>query len=267
MAPEESAMTSCKSCASTIIHIPHASRHIPVDVRKLICLNDGALEAELDLLTDHYTDELFSIDSDFISVLQYPVSRYVADPERFSDDCLEPMFKHGQGVVYVKTVAGKKLRDKEDCKHKEHLLNQYYWPHHIKLNKLAKTILAKHGKVLIIDAHSFPGHPLKVDLDQSLKRPDICIGTVAEHTPDELIQLLIDQFSAAGLSVLVNRPYSGTMVPMHYFGKDFRVKSVMIEVNRKLYLRDEPADIRKKEPEFTQLQILLKKIILKAAQL
>ena len=39
----------------------------------------------------------------------------------------------------------------------------------------------------------------------------------------------------------------------------------MIEVNRQLYLQDEPRDIRKKEPGFTQLQVLLKKTILKAA--
>lgn len=52
---------------------------------------------------------------------------------------------------------------------------------------------------------------------------------------------------------------------MRYFDKDFRVSSVMIELNRGLYLQDEPEDIRKKEPEFTQLQTLLETTIMKAA--
>lgn len=46
----------------TIIHIPHASRYIPDDVREFICLDEKSLEAELDRLTDHYTDELFAIE-------------------------------------------------------------------------------------------------------------------------------------------------------------------------------------------------------------
>lgn len=258
-------LVQLKPTAPTLIHIPHASRVIPDDVREFIFLDDVALEAELDRLTDHYTDELFSIDNDSVLLLRYPVSRYVADPERFSDDILEPLSRRGQGAVYVKTVDGKKLRDKEDRNHREYLLNQYYRPHHNRLEKLTEQVLEMYDRALIIDAHSFPGRPLNIDFDQSLKRPDICIGTTAGHTPDELVQLLMDQFSGAGLSVSINQPYAGTIVPVRYFNKEFRVRSVMIEVNRQLYLQDEPRDIRKKEPEFTQLQILLKKTILKAA--
>lgn len=258
-------MTGNDLCASTIIHIPHASRYIPADVRELIYLNDQALDVELNRLTDHYTDELFSIDHDAISVLQFPVSRYVADPERFSVDNLEPLSKRGQGVVYTKTVDGDLLRDSVDLMHREHLLNQYYWPHHNRLDALTERALVKHDRVLIIDAHSFPANPLKIDFDQALKRPDICIGTVAGHTPDDLVHLLLDQFTGAGLSVSINQPYAGTIVPIRYFDKDFRVSSVMIELNRGLYLQDEPEDIRKKEPEFTQLQTLLETTIMKAA--
>jgi len=82
-----------------------------------------------------------------------------------------------------------------------------------------------------------------------------------------LIQLLLDQFSAAGLTVSVNRPYSGAMIPMRYFKKDFRVKSVMIEVNRSLYLRDEPYDLGKNDPGFSQLQSLLKLAIMQCTDM
>ena len=34
-----------------------------------------------------------------------------------------------------------------------------------------------------------------------------------------------------------NTPFAGTIVPMEYYKKDARVHSVMIEVNRRLYLK------------------------------
>ena len=255
-----------KPAAPTIIHIPHASRVIPDDVRKFICLDDAALETELDMLTDHYTDELFSIYHDSISVLQYPVSRYVADPERFSDDGMELMSERGQGAVYVQTVDGGVLRQSLTAKQKDGLLVRYYWPHHRKLEVLTELALQRFGDALIIDAHSFPTDPLPVDLDQRQERPDICIGTDSYHTPDALVQRLTQFFTEAGLTVSVNEPYAGTIVPLCYYRKDFRVRSVMIEVNRQLYLQDEPRDIRKIEPEFTKLQTLLKNIIFKVSR-
>jgi len=42
-----------------IVHVPHASRVVPADVRTEFVLDDAVLARELDLLTDHYTDELF----------------------------------------------------------------------------------------------------------------------------------------------------------------------------------------------------------------
>lgn len=253
-----------KPVTSTIVHIPHASRTIPDDVRSSFCLRDRELEDELDRLTDHYTDEQFSIENDSVSVRRYPVSRYVADLERFSDDNLEPMSKYGQGAVYVRTVDGGVLRRRCSVKDRARLLNDYYWPHHRRLEALTSQALEASGSVLIIDAHSFPSRPLPVDLDQHLERPDICIGTDGFHTPDSLVELLTQCFVEEDLSVSVNKPYAGTIVPLQYYGKDSRVKSVMIEINRSLYLCDEPVDISKKEPEFSQLQNILKRIITQA---
>ncbi|MBQ3663473.1 MAG: N-formylglutamate amidohydrolase [Clostridia bacterium] len=36
----------------------------------------------------------------------------------------------------------------------------------------------------------------------------------------------------------MNRPYSGSMVPLAYYRKDRRVMSLMIEVNRSLYMEE-----------------------------
>ena len=34
----------------------------------------------------------------------------------------------------------------------------------------------------------------------------------------------------------INRPFAGSIVPMKYYRKDIRVMSVMIEINRRLYI-------------------------------
>jgi N-formylglutamate deformylase len=248
---------------SIIVHVPHSSRVIPDKVRESICLSDDNLCAELDRLTDHFTDELFSVSTPQAVIHRYPVSRYVVDPERFADDITEPMAKRGQGAVYTKTVDGQDLRRKLTADERNCLLDEYYWPHHIKLDQLAQQALDAHGFVLIIDGHSFPSKPLPVDLDQSSNRPDFCIGTDEFHSPPELVKLVKDELMKAGYSVGINSPYRGTLVPNKFFNNDDRVKSIMIEINRQLYLQDEPNNIEKKELEFGQLKKLILKTILK----
>ena len=57
-----------------VLHVPHASRRIPGDVRATLALTDRELERELDRLTDSFTDELFALDGpEFVSVV-HPVS-------------------------------------------------------------------------------------------------------------------------------------------------------------------------------------------------
>ena len=82
-----------------VIHLPHASREIPADLRPMFLVDDAALERELDRMTDHYTDALFAVTGTTIATVRFPVSRLVVDPERFEDDAREPMAQRGQGVV------------------------------------------------------------------------------------------------------------------------------------------------------------------------
>ena len=50
------------------------------------------------------------------------------------------------------------------------------------------------------------------------------------------MKFTIDYFKSLGLSVGLDWPYSGTIVPTLYYKKDNNVNSIMIEINRKLYL-------------------------------
>ena len=57
-------------------------------------------------MTDAYTDDLFGSHAGTDdSVVTFPVSRLVVDPERFLDDTLETMARCGMGVIYERTSS------------------------------------------------------------------------------------------------------------------------------------------------------------------
>jgi len=216
-----------------ILHIPHSADKIPEHLRDQIVLSDDELTAELLRMTDRYTDELFAFPE--VTIVRFPISRLFVDVERFHDNTREPMSKVGMGVIYTHTADGKKLRRSLQSAEKRTLF-EFYEKHHEMISKEVKTELDKYGKALIVDCHSFPSHPLPCDNNQTTPRPDFCIGTDSFHTPLELRRIVEGILKKMGYSVGIDQPYNGTMVPMEFCGKDLRVESIMIEVNRSLYM-------------------------------
>jgi N-formylglutamate deformylase len=222
-----------------IFHIPHSSTYIPPGIRKSIYLSDEYLSEEILKMTDWFTDELFGCHAEIgDAVVCFPVSRLVVDPERFIDDAQEPMAQVGMGVVYTKTSAGAALRLPPAEEEREVLLTPYYRPHHQRLADAVDAELKREGRAVILDCHSFPSKPLPYESDQNPERPDICIGTDDYHTPGALLETAIDQCHAEGFSFAVNRPFAECIVPMAHYRKNRNVCSIMLEVNRRLYLDD-----------------------------
>jgi len=214
-----------------ILHIPHASTTIPDRTGYLV--DEATLQAEQLLLADLHTDELFANPTDIAIVA--PFSRIFCDVERFADDALEVMAGVGMGVLYTHSDAGMPLRTVGPAL-RERVLQEHYWPHHQRLTAAVDTQLHAHGRATLVDCHSFPALPFRRDLDQQLPRPHFNIGTDAFHTPPELIMRAIAYFAHTGYSLGVDRPYRGTLVPMAHYQRDARVRSIMLEVNRDLYL-------------------------------
>lgn len=168
-------------------------------------------------MTDSFTDELFACEGIPACKIVFPVSRLVVDPERFVDDIDEPMSTKGMGVVYTKTSGGDNLRQNLSSEERTSLINNYYEPHHKKLNNVVGNMLMSYRACLIIDCHSFPSSPLPCELDQSANRPDICLGTDEFHTPTWMSELAGALFQKNGFQVELNRPFSGTLVPKPYY--------------------------------------------------
>jgi N-formylglutamate deformylase len=216
-----------------ILHIPHSSTIIPV--KDGYCVSNEILNEEILKLTDWYTDDLFQNEID-CSIIA-PFSRIFCDTERFSDDNEEVMAQFGMGVLYEKTDDGEILR-KISPELRTRILDQFYWKHHNGFTKTVRDHLEQFDSAIIVDCHSFPQIPINRALDKSSFRPDFNIGTDSFHTPQNLIDLSIDFFNKKGFSLGVDRPYSGSIVPMEYYHKNNKVQSVMLEINRKLYLHE-----------------------------
>jgi N-formylglutamate amidohydrolase len=211
---------------------------VPRPVRPQFALDRIELEREMFRMTDHFTDELFAFAGVPGVLIVYPVSRLVADPERFQHDGMEPMAGVGMGVFYTRTSDGRALRTSLPAETRRDLLRDYYRPHHDRFRQAVSRSLRANGWCLVIDAHSFPSVPLPYEHDQGTPRPDFCVGIDPFHTPRWLARHLMALLREGEYQVALNRPFAGAIVPRKYYRKDPRVLSVMVEVNRGLYSRE-----------------------------
>lgn len=187
-------------------------------------------------MADLYSDELFGQLLKRFGGLIANFSRVVTDVERLATDKEEPMAKVGMGALYTRSSTSETIRRltaaaKRDC------LNSLYYPYHRALSRAVKQCLKKFGKCLILDCHTFPANPRSYEPDQKANRPDICLGVDEFHTPVSLLRKLQTRFRHR-FTVKTNSPFSGTIVPLEYYQTDKRVQSLMIEVNRKLYMNE-----------------------------
>ena len=242
--------------SNVLIHIPHSSYIIPNEYKHLFCLTEKELYDEQIKMTDSFTNELFDICG--TEKLVFQISRLICDVERFRCEKEEEMTKQGMWVCYTKTSDLKPLK-KTDTRHKQEILKLYYDRHHLIFEKLVQKSLNKNGTCLIIDAHSFPSAALPYEIHSQNFRPDICIGTDDFHTPSGITEYFRNAFSESGYSVGINNPFCGTIVPMKFYGKNKNVSSVMLEINRSLYMHEKTGT---KNKNFEKIRKDISQIIL-----
>ena len=226
--------------SSVVVHVPHSSRLIPPAIRADLMLTDEELADELDEATDTATGEIALAALAHVRVRPTIVinhlSRLVIDPERFPDGDRAEAF--GRGAVYTRTCMGAPLRT-EPYPLRAELIEAYFRPYADAVTAAVENRLDACGRAIVIDLHSYPEKPSAFE-DSSAPRPPLCIGTDPGHTPGWLIAAARGAFASLG-EISENTPYSGTYVPLRYYGTDDRVSSVMIELRRDTYLTDPAA--------------------------
>ena len=221
-----------------ILHVPHSSRAIPADVRSGIVLEDAALERELDHITDSHTARIAAAAAERCATRPWQfvnqLSRLVVDPERFPDE-REEMLAVGMGAVYTRTTHGEELRPGDHDG--QPLIERYFQPYAAAITDAVTERLEAVGRAVIIDVHSYPTEPLPYELHGDGPRPPICLGRDAFHTPADLPARAEKAFAGFG-GTGVDSPFSGTYVPLKYYGNDPRVSALMIEIRRDVYMSE-----------------------------
>ncbi len=215
------------------LHIPHSSKEIPTVFWRNTCQSKEIINRFVDVITDTDTDILFT-DNGYEKIV-FPYSRVFCDVEKFDDDELETMSKFGMGVVYSKNNSGLCFRN-HDKEYTDMVLTNYYYPYHTTLNDKVEKLLKENETVVLVDCHSFSKDIIMIKENQE-DLPEICIGF--NEDKNCLAEFCVQFLEELGYKVKINYPYSGSMVPNKFIeNPNDRLKSVMIEINKELYMRD-----------------------------
>lgn len=240
-----------------ILHIPHSGQKLPNIFWKNVCVDKQTVKLFANEIADYKTDKLFG--SNNLTKVVFKYSRVFCDVEKYEDDSLEDMSKFGMGVVYSKT--NKKIKFANISKdYKDLILKSVYRPYHQKLTKLTNTLIEKNEHVIMIDCHSFSKSIIMFE-DKKENLPDICIGFNDNHN-ETLINIINKYFTTLGYKTSFNYPYSGTMVPNNLLDANNKFTSVMLEINKNLYLKNKQS-FKKLQDELNLLYNILKTIDLK----
>lgn len=211
-----------------ICNIPHSSLEIPEWALEDYIISEVELNFFNEKMVDKDVDKLFDFVKSENKVVS-EISRIVVDMERFEDDTKEEMFKKGMGLFYTKDDFGNNIRKRGNT---YSIAYMYYKKYHYELNAKVRKCINKNNTCYILDCHSF--HDGLEYTDYSCNTfPDVCIGTNIKNFSNE-VKEIIKLFEKAGYCVNINIPFSGSLIPTDFM-EDGRVKSVMIELNRRIY--------------------------------
>ena len=212
-----------------IIHIPHSSLDIPDSFKSRLIVDNNYFEEENKLICDYRVDEF--IPNNFNNIVKFNYSRMYLDVERYLDDDKEEMSRYGMGVLYTKDSNGRVFVNR-DINDNKYIINNLYKKHHSKLDNMVDNILNKYGNCFIIDLHSFSDE-FVYKMFNKKDTPDICIG-INKTYDKELLNKTISYFTECGYSIKINYPYEGSIIS----NKHPEVKSMMLEINKRIYLNN-----------------------------
>ena len=236
-----------------ILHAPHGGRTIPAAHLNSYVISLTELEAEKDVMTDHFTDALVGAITGASAIIN-GLSRFAVDVERFPDDT-EEMNAVGMGVLYTHGSSRQEIR-RVSAEEKKPLMD-YFAVYSARFTELVDRTLLAHGRAVIIDVHSYPQQKLPYELHGDGYRAPLCVGSDAFHASDAFLATVAGSFP--NLESRSNAPFAGAYVPLKHYRIDARVSSVMLEIRRDVYMDE--ATVAVKTDGFQLLQESLQRLV------
>ncbi len=188
-----------------------------------------------------------------ITVMQANYSRYVVDLNRALKP---PLFGSFWSAVIPEQTAFKQdiYTTKPSSVEVRSRIEQYYDPYHRRLCELLNDAIAEHGKVYLLDLHSFMG----------LITDEVCLGNAKGKTcTASTIETVNNSFLRQGYQVVKNKVFTGGHITRHY-GQQPDVEALQIEIRYPVYLPKEQLEIKTipdwRSPKFDQAKSKLKEV-------
>ena len=209
-----------------IANLPHSGLLLPPNVAAQFTLEHQRSLAN----SDWHLQTLYSFLPELgITTMQANYSRYVVDLNR----ALKPPFLGSfwsavvpEQTAFKQPIYKGALPNKADVRAR---IDEFYTPYHQQLTAILNEAIAQHGKVYLLDLHSFMG----------IITDDVCLGNAKGQTcQPSLIDSFAQSFAAQRYQVVKNKVFTGGYITRHY-GQQPQVEALQIELRYPVYL---PAD-------------------------
>jgi len=230
---------------------PHSGTTYPDDFRSVLPL------ARLRKAEDTFVHELYAAAPAAGAVLMgahFP--RIYIDPNRSEADldlelldgdwdvALRPSRKTdlGVGLIWRLAPPGDPIYDRRlSPAETRHRIETYHRPYHATLKGHLDRLHDQFGQVWHINCHSMPEHGSVMSEDgPDAVRPDFILGDRdGTSCGVELTEFVRAHLADRGYGVVLNDPYKGVELVRAYSAPEAGRHSLQIEINRKLYMREE----------------------------
>jgi len=231
-----------------VLDSPHSGNHYPADFAPALAMGRLAMGE------DRFVDELVAdAPQHGAPLLRALFPRVYLDPNRDETDldpallaedwpdALSPTEKSRVGMGLIWRLLGGETpiyaRKLTVAEVKRRLVH-YYWPYHRHLQELLDGAYEGFQGVWHLNCHSMPSvSSVQHREGVGVARPDITLADGVGRTCEpDFIEFLRERLVARGYEVKLNDPYRGATLVHRYADPAQNRHSLMIEINRRLYM-------------------------------
>jgi len=221
-----------------LVSMPHVGTEIPDDIAATMA---PCAQARAD--TDWHLEQLYGFAQELgASTLAARWSRYVIDLNRPPENTNLYPGQDTTGLCPVDTFAREPLYQPgraPDAAEVQRRLAAYWQPYHDCLRTELSRLLARHGRVVLWEAHSIAS---VVPRFFEGKLPDLNFGTADGASCDGALTELVTNLARAGerFTVAVNGRFKGGHITRHYGNPAGGVHAIQLEMCQSTYMNETP---------------------------